>query len=46
MEGLGAGLAAPAFWGFIAAVVGGGIWYAVREKEAQHETLRRMIDSG
>ena len=32
MEGLGAGLAAPAFWGFIAAVVGGGIWYAVLEK--------------
>ena len=46
MEGLGAGLAAFAFWGFIAAVVVGGIWYAVREKEAQHETLRRMIDSG
>jgi hypothetical protein len=46
MEGLGAGLAALAFWGFIAAVVVGGIWYAVREKEAQHETLRRMIDSG
>lgn len=46
MEGLGAGLAALAFWGFIAAVVVGGIWYAVREKQAQHETLRRMIDSG
>jgi hypothetical protein len=46
MEGLGAGLAAVAFWGFIAAVIVGGIWYAVREKEAQHETLRRMIDSG
>jgi predicted permease len=46
MDGLGAGLAAFAFWGFIAAVVLGGIWYAVREKEAQHETLRRMIDSG
>ena len=46
MEGLGAGLAALAFWGFIATVVVGGIWYAVREKEAQHETLRRMIDSG
>jgi hypothetical protein len=46
MEGLGAGLAAFAFWGFIAAVVVGGIWYAVREKEAQHETLRRLIDSG
>ena len=46
MDGLGAGLAAFAFWGFIAAAVVAGIWYAVREKEAQHETLRRMIDSG
>jgi hypothetical protein len=46
MEGLGAGLAAMAFWGFIAAVVVGGIWYAVREKQAQHETLRQMIESG
>ena len=46
MEALGAGLAALAFWGFIASVVVAGIWYAVREKEAQHETLRRMIDSG
>ena len=46
MEGLGAGLAAMAFWGFIAAVVVGGIWYAIREKQAQHETLQRMIESG
>ena len=46
MDGLGAGLAAFAFWGFIASTVIGGIWYAIREKEAQHETLRRMIDSG
>ena len=46
MDGMGAGLAALAFWGFIASTVIGGIWYAIREKEAQHETLRRMIDSG
>ncbi len=46
MEGLGAGLGQLAFWGFIAAVVVGGMWYAIREKEAQHETLRRMIESG
>jgi len=46
MEGLGAGLAAFAFWGFIAAVVVGGIWYSIREKETQHETLRRIIESG
>lgn len=46
MEALGGGLAALAFWGFLAAVVVGGIWYAVREKEAQHETMRRIIESG
>ena len=46
MEGLGAGLGQLAFWGFIAAVVVGGMWYSAREKEAQHETLRRMIESG
>lgn len=44
--GLGAGLAALAFWGFIAAVVVGGMWDAIREREAQHETLRRLIESG
>jgi len=46
MEGLGAGLVALAFWGFIASVVVAGIWYGIRERQAQHETLRRMIDSG
>ena len=46
MEGLGAGLAALAFWGFLAAVVVAGIWYSVREKEAQHETMRRIVESG
>ena len=46
MEGLGAGLVSLAFWGFLAAVVVGGIWYAVREKEAQHETMRRIVESG
>ena len=45
-EGLGAGLAALAFWGFIAAMVVGGIWDAAKKREAQHETLRRMIESG
>lgn len=43
---LGAGLAALAFWGFIAAVVVAGIWYDVRKREAQHETVRRIIESG
>ena len=46
MEGLGSGLSALAFWGFIAAVVVGGIWYSVRERQAQYETLRHIIDSG
>ena len=46
MEGLGFGIAAFAFWAFIAACVVSGIWYAIREKEAQHETLRRIIESG
>jgi hypothetical protein len=46
MESLGFGLASFAFWAFIASCVIGGIWYAIREKEAQHETLRRIIESG
>ena len=46
MEALGGGIAAFAFWGFIAAVVVAGIWYAAREREAQHETLRRFVESG
>lgn len=46
MDALGGGLAALAFWGFIASTVLGGIWYAIREKQAQHETLNRMIESG
>jgi hypothetical protein len=44
--GLGAGLAAIAFWGFIAAVVLGGIWDSIRKRDAQHETVRRLIESG
>ena len=46
MENLGGGLAALAFWGFIASTVLGGIWYSIREKDAQHETLRKIIESG
>lgn len=46
MQGIGEGLAALAFWGFIAAVVVAGVWYSIRERQAQHETLRRIIDSG
>ena len=48
--GLGAGLAALAFWGFLAAVVVAGIvagiWDSIRKREVQHETIRRLIESG
>lgn len=43
---LGAGLAALAFWGFIASIVVAGIWYDIRKREAQHETVRRLFESG
>ncbi len=46
MNGLGQGLAAFAFWGFIASVVVAGIWYGLRERQAQYDTLSRMIESG
>ncbi|MCB1684553.1 MAG: hypothetical protein R3E82_11315 [Pseudomonadales bacterium] len=46
MEGLGAGLAALGFWLFIAAVVIAGLWDGIRKREAQHETLRRLMESG
>ena len=44
--GLGAGLASLAFWGFLAAVVIAGVWDSIRKRDAQHETVRRMIESG
>jgi hypothetical protein len=43
---LGAGLAALAFWGFLASVIVAGIWYDIRKREAQHETVRRLFESG
>ena len=46
MEGLGVGLVAVAFWGFLAAVVVGGIWYGLRERQAQYDALSRAIESG
>jgi hypothetical protein len=46
MEGIGFGIAAIAFWAFIGSCVIGGIWQSIREKEARHETLRRIIESG
>ncbi|MDP6552171.1 MAG: hypothetical protein QF574_08280 [Arenicellales bacterium] len=44
--GIGAGLGAIAFWGFLAVCVAAGIWDSIRKREAQHETLRRLIESG
>lgn len=45
MEGI-FGLAAFGFWMFVAAAVVAGVWDGVRKREAEHETLRRMIESG
>jgi hypothetical protein len=44
MEGIGEGLAALAFWGFIAALCVAGIWGDAKKRESQHETLRRMLE--
>lgn len=44
--GLGAGLAAVAFWVFIAAVSVAGVWDNIRKREAKHETVRRLVESG
>ncbi len=46
MEGLARGLEALAVFLFLAAIIVAGIWYGIREREAQHETLRHMIKSG
>lgn len=44
--GIGAGMAALAFWGFISVAVVAGIWDGIRKREARHETLRRLVESG
>ena len=44
--GTGAGFAALGFWLFIATCVAAGIWDGIRKRDAQHETLRRAIESG
>ncbi len=44
--GLGVGLAALAFWGFVAVSVAAGVWNGIRKRDAQHETVRRLIESG
>lgn len=44
--GIGAGLGAMAFWIFVAAVVVASYWDAIKKRETQHETIRRVIESG
>jgi len=45
-QGIGAGLAALAFWGFISALIVAGVWDGAKKRETQHETLRRIIEGG
>ena len=44
--GIAAGLGAFGFWMFIAAIVVAGMWYDIRKRESQQETLRRLVESG
>lgn len=44
--GFGAGMAATAFWVFVAVCVVAGIWDGIRKRETRHETVRRIIESG
>ncbi len=48
MDGVttGAGLGALGFWIFVATIIATGIWDSIRKRDAQHETLRRVIESG
>jgi hypothetical protein len=40
------GFAVFGFWMFVAAAVVAGVWDGIRKREAEHETLRRIIESG
>jgi hypothetical protein len=44
--GTGAGFAVLGFWCFVAAIIVAGVWDGIRKRETQHETLRRIIESG
>ena len=44
--GVGAGMAAMAFWGFVAVAVVATMWNTIRKRETQHETLRQIVESG
>jgi len=43
---MAAGLGALGFWIFIGSIVVAGIWFDVRRRETQQETLRRVVESG
>ncbi|WP_416896457.1 MAG: hypothetical protein ACMVY4_13045 [Minwuia sp.] len=43
---IGDGLAALAFWGFVTAIILAGIVYSASNRKLQHDTLRRLIESG
>ena len=40
------GWGALGFWLFLSVIIVAGIWYGIRERGMQHETVRRMIESG
>ena len=40
------GLGSLGFWAFLSAIVVARIWSAARKREAQQETLRRVVESG
>ena len=40
------GLGALGFWLFIGAASVAGIWDGIRKREAEHETLRRLAETG
>ena len=41
-----AGLGALGFWLFLAAIIVASIWFEAKNREAQQETLRRIVESG
>ena len=46
MEGGFIGLAALGFWLFVGAAAVAGVWDGIRTRESEHETLRRIIETG
>ena len=42
----GTGLAALGFWLFIGMTVFAGVWGNVKKRDGNHETLRRIVESG